>query len=855
MRKAVPLVLISLLFVGCGTPDEGSSSAGVSSSVGVSSSSSSAAKEGYAAFNANPQTGQTRYASCVGCHGADGSGPVSRIPVNDYESQQQLFAIIHNTMPRGAAGDCVDQCAADITAYLWTWRDSGVDTAACDTAEPVLYGDRALRLLTAEEYENSLEDLGIVSPADNYSEMAPKDYRVTLSKFPDNTNRAIINSYMDVYHSNARTLSDSAKSVVAAGCNNATACAQNFMDFAYKLFRRPLTEDDTARYVKFFNDYGADEGMRLALWTALSSPQFLYRSEMGIKVSDARANGWDLGTGGDIVIDNGEGTPVGDTGVTAGDPKTTIQPSEFSSGSVGADGFLRIPLYGNAGKTVSNYTFTGDDVILLEVQGMMGDGAWPSLFVRAGNKDIGSVEINSSNVSVVALRIMGVVGNNQYVQIENRNIGSHSNNRDLFLGEITLGKAVAGEVGGSSTVEVDTNADVEHLSLADADAYVLDPFEFASALSYMYTGSTPDDILLDAAAQGGLNTQAQVAAQIQRLLNSARGKEHVGRFAGQWLRTDEVMDQGVIRPDIAGFNSNVKNAMAEEIHQLFRYVFYNDNVPFEDFYAGNVTMANSILANFFGYSGSQLSGVQGLDSGWSARQVSGRGGVLTSSAFLTVNAHPDKTSPIKRAVRLRELMLCHHIDPPPALAAEREAQLALVAQKEAAGNLTSREYYEIVTDHPACDGCHKTIINPLFGMEDFDNVGRFRTTMRGLGDSGLMGLPIDNHGELIGTASAKGTDVLTFNGAKELGEMIADLPSTKACLIQNGFRYLAKAPIDQESVFKVGDEFYEPALTAAQERDYACVKAELEQAYDSNNSSPKALFSKLGTLDIVRFRK
>jgi hypothetical protein len=59
------------------------------------------------------------------------------------------------------------------------------------------------------------------------------------------------------------------------------------------------------------------------------------------------------------------------------------------------------------------------------------------------------------------------------------------------------------------------------------------------------------------------------------------------------------------------------------------------------------------------------------------------------------------------------------------------------------------------------------------GMEDFDQYGRFRTTYD-------TGQPVDSGGDVDGTA---------FNGAKQLGQLLAQDPRVTACLVKQLYRY------------------------------------------------------------------
>ncbi len=392
------------------------------------------------------------------------------------------------------------------------------------------------------------------------------------------------------------------------------------------------------------------------------------------------------------------------------------------------------------------------------------------------------------------------------------------------------------------------------LQQADADAFVLDNYEFATALAYMYTGSTPDQMLLDAAKNNTLSTEAQVNTQIDRLLATARGRQHIGEFGANWMRADDVLRAE--RPAYPEFTAQIKQDMAREVRELFANVFYTDTASFEQFYSGDFTVVNRRLAQFYG-----VTNFSGTDADWRVTTIPNRGGIITTGAFMAGNAGQELSGPIKRAVDVRELMLCHHIGAPPNDLASNETRAALieaVVAREAQGDLTSREYFELITDSPSCDACHETMINPLFGLDDFDNLGRFRTQMKGIGANGIAGLQVDNTGELIGLANVNDISTsLSFTGSKDLGKKIAALPSVRECLIVNSFRYATGLPIDEESYSKQsGGQVDEPVkLNEDQKEDYACAKEQLREVYTSSTGKAKSVYRKIGTLDLVRLRK
>jgi hypothetical protein len=63
-------------------------------------------------------------------------------------------------------------------------------------------------------------------------------------------------------------------------------CVQEFIqDFGARVFRRPISEDDLARYIQIYNlvanEDGVETGIQWVLTAMLQSPHFLYRKEIG----------------------------------------------------------------------------------------------------------------------------------------------------------------------------------------------------------------------------------------------------------------------------------------------------------------------------------------------------------------------------------------------------------------------------------------------------------------------------------------------------------------------------------------------------------------------------------------------
>jgi len=102
----------------------------------------------------------------------------------------------------------------------------------------------------------------------------------------------------------------------------------------------------------------------------------------------------------------------------------------------------------------------------------------------------------------------------------------------------------------------------------------------------------------------------------------------------------------------------------------------------------------------------------------------------------------------------------------------------LVISTPAANNAkTTRERWAQHSSNPACSFCHQALDPVGFAMEDFDAIGRHRTTENGL--------PIDASG---GIPSLDIPD-RTVSGAGQLSDKVADLDAARACFSRQWMRF------------------------------------------------------------------
>jgi hypothetical protein len=147
--------------------------------------------------------------------------------------------------------------------------------------------------------------------------------------------------------------------------------------------------------------------------------------------------------------------------------------------------------------------------------------------------------------------------------------------------------------------------------------------------------------------------------------------------------------------------------------------------------------------------------------------------------FAAAGAKFGDTSPTRRGKFVRERLLCMPIPLPPP-SANVDVDLPPAAKSPDA---CKRERYRQHREDPTCASCH-ALMDPIgFGLENFDELGRYRTH-----DDGRPDCPIDGRGEL---------DAKTpFTGARELAGLIAAAPEQLPCVAQHFLQFAIGRAVD-----------------------------------------------------------
>ena len=278
--------------------------------------------------------------------------------------------------------------------------------------------------------------------------------------------------------------------------------------------------------------------------------------------------------------------------------------------------------------------------------------------------------------------------------------------------------------------------------------FKLTDYEIATRISYLLWGSTPDDALLTAAADGELSDPADRAASIDRLLADDRAKEQLHRYHAMWLGYRGIPHEQML---VDAFNT--------ETTALIDRVVFEQQSSYLDLFTSTETYLDTYLADHYGLP--QPAG----GAGWVAYD-DGRAGILSHGSVLSAFSKFTDTSPTQRGILISERLRCVDIPtPPPEVDADNPP-----------GNpddptACKEDRYAAHREIASCAACHD-MMDPIgLGLENYDIAGVYRTT-----DDGKPDCTISGQGELPGVG--------TFSGPAELAQRLLESGELERCITQ-----------------------------------------------------------------------
>ncbi len=287
-------------------------------------------------------------------------------------------------------------------------------------------------------------------------------------------------------------------------------------------------------------------------------------------------------------------------------------------------------------------------------------------------------------------------------------------------------------------------------SASPDENYVLDDWALASRLSFFLWGTAPDEELRDAAMEGELRDADMLRAQAERMLADPRAEAMGTRFAGQWLR---LQDLSAVHPD-PNFYPNFDDNIAELMRQETRVFFNNlvrENASMLELFSADYSFLNERLARHYG-----IPGVSGDHFQRVAYTDDVRSGVLGHGSILVLTSLANRTSPVLRGKWIMEVLLGTPPPPPPPGVPDLEETEGVQEGRV----LTTRERMELHRSNPTCNACHR-FMDPIgLALDNYDVTGKWRVRENGM--------PLDTRGDFY-----DGTPVST---PRELAQALLKRP-------------------------------------------------------------------------------
>jgi hypothetical protein len=314
-------------------------------------------------------------------------------------------------------------------------------------------------------------------------------------------------------------------------------------------------------------------------------------------------------------------------------------------------------------------------------------------------------------------------------------------------------------------------------SASPGSSVTLTPHEVATSLAYLLTGSMPDDTLLAAADTAASNgTALPIDAQLTRLLADPRVPDSVMRFAGGWLGLDRLTNT-LKEAAYATLTDQTKADMEGETRAFILDTFSTGGT-LSTLLTANYSFLNRNMAMYYGLPvGSLGTTYTKTTIPSSARDA----GILAHGGLLAGYAGARTSSPTQRGKLVRTRMLCQSLPPPPS-----NVNTML---DPPAPNQTTRQLYEKHVQYDStdpersCATCHTYIDYIGFGFENYDVVGRYRTT-----DAGQS---VDASGKVVRPPSGA---EFTFTGIAPLATYLASSEDVKSCLVRYWSYYAYGTP-------------------------------------------------------------
>ncbi|MCP4920485.1 MAG: DUF1592 domain-containing protein [Proteobacteria bacterium] len=294
-----------------------------------------------------------------------------------------------------------------------------------------------------------------------------------------------------------------------------------------------------------------------------------------------------------------------------------------------------------------------------------------------------------------------------------------------------------------------------------ADGGPLMDHELATRLSFFLWNTIPDDELLAVAQAGELSTDAGLAEQADRMMSDGRASQGIRNLFIELYTLYELDDLDKDPLVFTHTSSDLGPAAREETLLLVENHLLVEGGDYRELFSTRRTWIDPRLAALYQVRAPDPDGF----GEHTFTSDDGRRGLLGHASILAQYSHATSSSATLRGKFIRSTVLCHEIPAPP-------GDVDTTIPEADDSSPTLRDRIAIHLEDPTCAACHE-LLDPIgLGLENFDGIGRWRSTENGA--------TIDASGDLDGVA---------FDDAWALSGKVAEHPDLAGCFTDHVYHY------------------------------------------------------------------
>jgi len=269
----------------------------------------------------------------------------------------------------------------------------------------------------------------------------------------------------------------------------------------------------------------------------------------------------------------------------------------------------------------------------------------------------------------------------------------------------------------------------------DVTGFLMPPQRLAN-MTYTLADAPPETLGLSSAAPtASLQTSDAVQQTVDRILATPEARAKLLRFFMSWLEVRDADDFTIDPTAFPAFTPTVAAAAVEETRSFLAKQLSAAAPNLKSVTQSTQSFVTQSLAAIYGVRTASATNLVDLDP-------TQRLGIFTQPAVLASHSGPTTTRLVKRGVFFVRKVMCMPLGAPPQ---------GVDTSIPATATGTERDRVATVTAQAACVGCH-AVINPFgFMQENYDAIGRWRTTDNGLPINAAIDVSFLDEGRLMTT--------------------------------------------------------------------------------------------------------